>query len=131
MAFMERSVKSVSAGIAHLFSALRYSVQGFVAAFRDEVAFRQECLIAVPHFIAVVCLPLELWMRFYLAALWFVLIAVELLNTAVEAVVNLVSPEWNALAKKAKDCGSAAVFSINVLLVVSWVAVILRLVVCA
>lgn len=130
MAFMERSVKSASTGIAHLFSALRYSVQGLGSAFRDETAFRQECLIAVPHFIAVVCLPLELWMRFYLAALWFVLVAVELLNTAVEAVTNLVSPDWNVLAKKAKDCGSAAVFCIIVLFSVSWMFVIFRLVVC-
>lgn len=113
-------------GIAHLFSALRYSAHGFRACFRDELAFRQECAIAIPHFIAVALVPMELWMRFYLGALWFVMIAIELLNTAIEAVVNLASPEQHPLAKKAKDCGSAAVFCIIFLFVTSWCYVLGR-----
>ena len=123
---LSRKVSGPS-GITHLLSALRYSAQGIAVCFKEEIAFRQECMMAVPYFIAVVCLPLELLARLYLAALWFVLIAVELLNTAIEAVVNLVSPEWNVLAKKAKDCGSAAVFVIMMLLVISWSFVGIRL----
>ncbi len=49
---------------------------------------------------------------------------VELLNTAVEAVVDLASPEKHDLAKKAKDCGSAAVMCILILIVACWIVVL-------
>lgn len=119
--------ENIAQNISHVFSALKISVQGIKACFRHEVAFRQECAIAIPHFIFVLVVPMELWMRFYLIALWFVMIAAELLNTAVEAIVDLTSPERNSLAKKAKDCGSAAVFCVIVLLALSWLLVVVRL----
>jgi len=113
-------------GVAHLFAALRYSAHGFRACFVQEIAFRQECAIAIPHFLMVVLIPMELWMRFYLGSLWFVMISVELINTAIEAVATLTSPEWHELAKKAKDCGSAAVLSVIVVFSASWMFVIVR-----
>lgn len=110
----------------HILKALRYSLAGLWACFRDEVAFRQECALAIPHFILVVVVPMEFWMRFALVAIWFLVIAFELVNTAIEAVVNLASPERHALAKKAKDCGSAAVLCLLVLLGLGWTLVALR-----
>ena len=113
-------MKSAERGVGHFLCSFKYSLAGLGACFRDEAAFRQECALAIPHFAGIFLCPLSVEMRLYLAALWFVLITVELLNTAIEAVVNLVSPEWNALAKKAKDCASAAVFSMISLLILSW-----------
>ena len=113
--------------VEHFFRAFGYSVKGLRACFRDETAFRQECLLAIPHFIGLLALPLETWVRVYLVLLWVILIVVELLNTAIEAVVNLVSPEHHPLAGKAKDCGSAAVFCILILFFLSWGWVIYEL----
>lgn len=114
--------------ILHGVKAFRYSIQGLRIAFRDEVAIRQEWVLAIPHFAAIVLLPISLPLRLYLAALWFVLLAIELLNTAVEAVVNLVSPEQHPLAGKAKDCGSAAVFCMLMLIGLSWILVVAKLI---
>lgn len=113
--------------VVHFFRAGGFSLAGLRACFKDETAFRQECFLAVPHFLAVVLLPLSMWMRFFLSLFWVLLMTVELLNTAIEAVVDIASPERRLLAKKAKDCASAAVFCISMSLVVTWVYVIIRL----
>ncbi len=96
-------------GFAHLISALRWSRDGFLAALRDEAAFRQELVLFV------LLTPLAIWLGeteieiiLLIGSLVLVLI-VELLNTAMEATVNRISTEWHSLSKKAKDVGSAAV----------------------
>ena len=111
----------------HMIRSLRYSLEGLSRCFRDEIAFRQECILAIPHFAGVLMLPLTWEIKLYLAAVWFVLAAVELLNTAVEAVVNLASPQKHDLAKKAKDVASAAVFFMLILLGISWIVVLCNL----
>lgn len=113
--------------VTHLFKSLKYSLRGLAAAWRDEIAFRQECLLAVLHFAALAVLPLSLGIRVLMAVLWVVLIAVELLNTAIETVTNLASPEYHVLAGKAKDCASAAVFVIVMLIICSWVILVTKL----
>ena len=85
------------------------------------MAFRLECILAIPHFIMICVIPMDLWLRVVLGALWFILVAIELLNSGIEAIVDLASPEWHALARKAKDCGSAAVLCILVLIAGCWI----------
>lgn len=114
--------------ISHFFRSCWYSLKGFAAAFRDETAFRQECALAVPHFLALALLPLSACERLALAAVWLFMIAVELLNTAIEAIVNLASPERHPLAGKAKDCASAAVSVAIILFLATWATVIVKLV---
>jgi diacylglycerol kinase (ATP) len=65
-------------------------------------------------------LGLPWWFKLLLNLLWLVLLAVELLNTAIEAVVDLVSPGYHPLAKQAKDFGSAAVFCLLLAWIVAW-----------
>lgn len=90
-------------------NATVYSYQGLFAAVRHESAFRQEALLAVA------LLPLAFWlgrtwMEVAVLALTVVLVLiVELLNSAIEAVVDRISFDWHELAKRAKDYGSAAV----------------------
>lgn len=122
---MKKSQSSVSqeprlTGVAHFFAAFKYSLQGFVACFKQESAFRQECLLGVPHFILIYAVEMDAWMRVLLGVLWFLLIAVELLNSGIEAVVDLASPAHHELAKKAKDCGSAAVMCLLILIAGCW-----------
>ena len=109
----------------HFFKALKYSLHGLATAFRDEMAFRQECCLGVAHFIAVCLLPLSLGLRLYLSAVWVLIIVAELLNTAVESVADLVTKQYDKHIEKAKDCASAAVFCLIVLWGLSWGFVLL------
>ena len=115
-------------GARHLLSAARHTVDGFRACFRSEIAFRQEVLVGVLNLIAVALLPMQMSTRLGMIALWVLLICVELLNSSIEAVVDLASPEWHELAKRAKDCGSAAVFCMLFLFVGSWSVYLVSLV---
>ena len=115
-------------GLRHLFSTFRFSYDGFVSCLKSEVAFRQEIIVAIVNLIAVIALPLSLELRLLMIALSVIVICVELINTAVEATVDLVTLERHPLAKKAKDVCSAAVFFAVTLFVGCWIAIGINLV---
>jgi diacylglycerol kinase (ATP) len=112
-------------GLMRIVRALGYSLKGFVAAFRHEAAFRQEL------FLVAVTLPLGLYLgkngieRALLVGSLLLVLIVELLNSAVEAIVDKTSPEFNELAGRAKDLGSAAVMSSLISAGVVWGLVLL------
>lgn len=120
---MENPLKGKT-GIKRIWNAFGYSLQGLGAAFRHESAFRQElalCIILVP--VALRCECAGLGKALLLGSLLLVLI-VELLNSAIEAVVDRASPDYHDLAKRAKDMGSAAVLLSLINLVVVWFLVL-------
>ena len=96
-------------GVQRIVHAAGYSIAGLSAAWRHESAFRQECVLAV------VMLPASWWVGHswievtLLAGSVMGVLIVELLNSAIEAVVDRVSPDLHPLSKRAKDIGSAAV----------------------
>jgi len=95
-------------GVKHVFAAATYSIGG-IKRLWGETAFRHEVLaylIIVGIFIAVGATVGELLTATVLA---LVLLAFEALNTAIECVVDHISPEWNEFARDAKDLGSLAV----------------------
>lgn len=106
--------------IERIVNATKYSMQGLRAALGSEKAVQEEFAILVP---AVV---LGLWIgetgveRALLIGSWMVVIITELLNSAVEAVVDRFGTEWNEYSKLAKDLGSAAVFMALALAAVVW-----------
>jgi diacylglycerol kinase (ATP) len=112
--------KPGNTGIARVIAATRYSISGLRAAWRFESAFRQETTLAV------FLMPVALWLgttaveRALLIAVLGIVLITELLNSAVEAVVDRVGEEHHALAGRAKDMGSAAVFISLVLALVTW-----------
>jgi diacylglycerol kinase (ATP) len=112
-------------GLRRLLNAFGYSLEGFKAAFKHEDAFRQEV------FFAVVLIPLALFLepealhRVLMIGCVFLVLIVELLNSAIEAVVDRVSIERHALAKRAKDIGSAAVFVALTNVVMTWGLILL------
>ena len=95
-------------GIKHVFAATSYSIGG-IKRLWGETAFRHEVLLylIVMGIFAVIGASLGEFIAASILAL--LLIAVEALNTAVEAVVDHISPEWNEFARDAKDLGSLAV----------------------
>lgn len=111
-------------GLARIWNALFYSFDGLKAAFRHEDAFRQELLLAA------FLLPLGIWLgesgveKAMLSGVVLLVLIVELLNSGIEAIVDKASPETHALAKQAKDMGSAAVLVSFVLVVLVWILVL-------
>lgn len=110
-------------GIKHVFKAAQYSMQGLKAALK-ETAFQHELLLAV------IMLPLAFWLGqtkveiILLVASVLMVLVVELLNSAIEAVVDRVGREYHELSGKAKDMGSAAVFMAMVICLLTWSIVI-------
>jgi diacylglycerol kinase (ATP) len=107
-------------GPARILKAFQYSMQGLNHAFRYEAAFRQELLLAVPALIAVWFFPISAVERVVLIATVILVLIVELLNSAIEAVVDRISNELHPLSGRAKDLGSAAVLFALALMTLSW-----------
>lgn len=94
-------------GLAHVFAAAGYSVGG-VQRLWQETAFRH-ILLALPACIAVLAFARATYLEYsILLILFFGLVAVEALNTAIECIVDHLAPNWEEFARDAKDLGSLA-----------------------
>ena len=112
-------MKKIFKWLMHGLSATWNSIKGVRAAFR-ETAFQQEFALGVVHYAALYFVVMPEYVKLALAALWPILLALEMVNTAIEAVVDLVSPNRHPLAGRAKDCASAAVGTVALTIVVLW-----------
>jgi len=111
-------------GLTRIWNAFFYSLDGLGAALRHEDAFRQEVFLAAILIPAAFFLPASGTGRALMIASVLLVLIVELLNSAVEAAVDRISPEHHPLAKRAKDIGSAAVFLSLLNVSVVWVLVL-------
>jgi diacylglycerol kinase (ATP) len=112
-------------GLKRVWNALFYSLEGFKAAWRHEDAFRQEAMLAVvliPLAFFLATAPLQ---RALMIASVLLVLIVELINSAIEATVDRISLENHALAKRAKDIGSAAVLIALINVLVVWGLILL------
>lgn len=110
-------------GLTRIYGALFNSGNGLAFLIRHEAAFRQELvLVALLTPLAFYVGSSALEIGLLLAVLLLVLI-VEIVNTAIEAVVDRIGPEYHELSGLAKDLGSAAVLLTIALAMVVWVAV--------
>jgi len=112
-------------GFARLWRALFYSLAGLRAALRHEAAFRQEMMLAALLIPAAFFLEAGAVGRALLIASVLFVLIVELVNSAIEATVDRISLEEHALAKRAKDLGSAAVMLALLTVPVVWGLVLL------
>lgn len=114
-----------SNGLRHLINATGYSLNGLVSAFREETAFRHELMALA------ILLPLALWFdvspaeRAVMIASLFVVLIVELINSAIEAAIDRIGLERHDLSGRAKDMGSAAVFLAMMLVPLCWGLILL------
>lgn len=112
-------------GLRRLQAALANSLAGFRDMWRREEAFRQEC------WVLALSVPLAFWIGSGLGQIGLLigsillLLIVETLNSAIEAVVDRIGPEWHELSRIAKDLGSAAVLMATLIPAAIWGAVIL------
>jgi diacylglycerol kinase (ATP) len=114
-------MKPGKTGMARLLSATVYSWKGIRAAFHHEAAFRQEVLLVLVLFPASfwVATSMVEWVLLTLPLL--LVLAVELLNSAIESVVDRIGAEAHDLSGRAKDMGSAAVLFSLLAVAAAWV----------
>jgi diacylglycerol kinase (ATP) len=111
-------------GLKRIFSAFGYSVDGFKAAWRYEAAFRQELVAVCVGTIAALSLRISAFEKLMLVALMVFVLIVELINSAIETVVDRISLDQHPLSKNAKDMGSTAVALAILIAVAAWAVVL-------
>ena len=107
-------------GLTRIVKAFYYSMAGLKAAWKGEHAFRQELAIVTAATLTALFLPVPALQQLMLIGVFVLVLIVELLNSAIEAVVDRVSLEHSLLSKNAKDFGSAAVFLTFLLATATW-----------
>lgn len=107
-------------GLHRLLNAFGYSLQGFRAAWQNEAAFREEAMLTIVLTPVALLLPVTGLEKLLLILSLLLLVLVELLNSAVEAVVDRIGPELHPLSGRAKDLGSAAVLIACFILGLTW-----------
>ena len=118
--------KPGATGITRIIKATGYSMKGLKSAWINEAAFRQELMLIL------LLMPLTLWVGetlnqiLLLVVISWLVVIVEVLNSAIEAVVDRIGPEHHELSGRAKDLGSAAVFIALALNTLVWGALVGR-----
>jgi len=112
-------------GIQRIINATRFSIAGFKAVWLHEAAFRQELGLLV------IAVPAAFWLsqdrieQVLLIASVLLVLLVELINSAIEAVVDRIGMEKHPLSGRAKDIASAAVMLALIMAVITWVMILI------
>lgn len=112
-------------GLNRIRHTLIHSRDGFLATLRGEAAFRQLLLLHVALVIVAFVLDVKPVERALMVAVCFISLVVELLNSAIEAVVDRISLELHPLSKNAKDMGSAAQTTALLMAGTTWAVILL------
>lgn len=111
--------------LKRLRAASGYSFEGLIAAWRHEAAFRLASVVLLAAASITPLLPVSWREKILLIGVWVAVVIVELINSALEAVVDRISLERHELSKRAKDYGSAAVLLTALLAIAVWVVVLI------
>ncbi|NYT27350.1 diacylglycerol kinase [Candidatus Thiodubiliella endoseptemdiera] len=118
-------MKNEATGLKRIFSAYTFSMQGLKVCYQSEAAFRQEV------WLSIILIPLAFYLRdgaverVLLIAPVFLVLIVEILNSAIESVVDRIGDEYHILSGAAKDMGSAAVWLSLMLVVAVWLIILI------
>ena len=116
--------KTGATGLTRIINAAGYSWLGFKAAFRHEAAFRQELALVLLLTPAALYLGSDISERAIMIASLLFILLVEILNSAIEAVVDRLGDEQHELSGRAKDMGSAAVLLAFIIAGLIWFSVL-------
>jgi diacylglycerol kinase (ATP) len=118
-------MKNEATGLKRIFSAYVFSMQGLKTCYQSEAAFRQEV------WLSVILIPLAFYLRdeaierVLLITPVFLVLIVEILNSAIESVVDRIGEEYHLLSGAAKDMGSAAVWLSLMLVITTWLIILI------
>ena len=113
-------MKTQRYGLPRIINATRFSIQGLCYAWKNESAFREEVIIGFLLIITALFIGENHVEKVLLISSCFFVLIVELINSAIEAVVDRVGTEHHTLAGAAKDLGSAAVMLSLGVLIITW-----------
>ena len=116
---------NTATGLTRIVKAAGYSWKGIRAAWKNEAAFRQEAVAAMIATVIAFCLDVDAVSRILMIGSVVLVIIVEILNSAIEAVVDRIGSEIHPLSGRAKDMGSAAVLLSIILAVFVWVTLLI------
>jgi diacylglycerol kinase (ATP) len=124
--FMENPVSQFKSksGLGRIIAACHNSADGFKSAWQNEHAFRQELVVVVIGTILALLLKISAFEKFVLIAVLIFVLCIELINSALEAVVDRISLERHPLSKNAKDFGSAAVTLAVIIAAGAWIVIL-------
>jgi len=111
-------------GLKRIFRATGFSMQGLRLAWVHEAAFRQELMLAIIMLPIALLVDITTIERLFLILTLFIVLIVELLNSAIEAVVDRIGDEIHPLSGQAKDVASAAVFMSLALCGITWAVIL-------
>lgn len=113
-------MKSPYKGLKRIMKAFSYSKDGFIAVFKTEAAFRQDLVFCLFFGFLGCFLPVSSLERAFLILTLFLILLAELINTAIEVLVDRISSEYHDLSKKAKDIGSLIVLIAFIHMFIVW-----------
>ncbi len=116
--------KKTSKGFERIINAFKFTLKGVRSAWSNEEAFRQEALVLILVIPAGLLIPQTFVQKGLFISAWLLVLVIELLNSAIESVVDRIGYEKHPLSGQAKDMGSAAVFIGICLSVIIWVSII-------
>jgi diacylglycerol kinase (ATP) len=108
----------------NIFKNSSYAIEGLIEIFRNETSFKIEIILFIPLQLFIFCLPIAFSYKAILSVSIFIPILAEIINSAIERVVDLVTKDYHHLAKSAKDAGSALVFVSIVMTIIIWISTI-------
>ena len=114
--------------LRHIHKACACSYEGMKAAFKSEIAFRQDLNVCLGLFLLALVLPVPLVQKLLMIMSLFIIMIAELANTAIETTIDRISVEIHPLSKKAKDIGSSIVFLSFILMIVIYSSIIFSLI---
>ncbi|MCL1113949.1 diacylglycerol kinase [Shewanella basaltis] len=115
-------------GLKRVFRATGFSIKGLKSAWQNEAAFRQEAILAIIMLPIALIVDVSTTERILMVMTLLIVLIVELLNSAIEAVVDRVGDEIHPLSGQAKDIASAAVFISLALCAITWAIVLIPLI---
>ena len=108
----------------HIRKAFKYSANGFKETFRSEVAFRLDILFCSCLSIVALLLDIPYFQKAMLLSSLLFIIIMELINTAIETIIDRISLDYHKLSKKAKDVGSLMVLISFINAIITWVLIL-------
>jgi len=109
------------------FKNFKYAREGFYSALKKETSFKLQILSFIVFTCVAMILPYPLWAKFFMIASLVVPLLVELINSSIEGVVDMVTQEYNELAKYAKDTAASAVMISFLIPILVWIGIIFYL----
>ena len=118
-------MKNEAIGLERIFNAFKFSIKGLKTCYQSEAAFRQEVWLAIILVPLALILDISSLEKFALIVVVFLVLIVEVLNSAIKSVVDRIGDEYHVLSGAAKDMGSAAVWLSLMLLIITWLIILI------